>query len=182
MEKINISLVGGQPMPVYVQVLDQQPDIVYLVHSQQTQDQAERLKKSIQKKLPHSYIDLRLLTVGLNDADRDIRAYAQAWCPKDSEVVVNLSGGTKPWSLLFYRYFSQPSDEQSNSPGDFRKLKISTMCLLMQLIRWNRLPTRNKHSRTSLQPLRPLLPTTRHLKNNYNYSIQITLQKYETTC
>ncbi len=107
MDKINISLVGGQPMPVYALIMEQKPDRVFLVHSAQTKASAGRLKECIKRKLPQSAIVLQELAVGLRDADINIRAYAQVWCPTDCEVVVNLSGGTKPWSLLFYRHFSQ---------------------------------------------------------------------------
>lgn len=107
MATINISLVGGQPMPVFALILDQEPDQIFLVHSEQTKALAERLKDNIKRKLPKTAIVLQELEVGLQDADRNIRAFAQAWCPAGSEVTVNLSGGTKPWSLLFYRHFSQ---------------------------------------------------------------------------
>ena len=46
MRKVNISLVGGQPMPVYMGLEATKPDTVVLVHSDNTKADAEIIKEN----------------------------------------------------------------------------------------------------------------------------------------
>lgn len=105
-KKINISLVGGQPFPVYAQILDNQPDIAILIHSKETKRDAERIKEVLKKNLPLT--GTSLLEISANDnaqANRDIMAQSTVYCKPENKITINIAGGTKPWSLLFAKHF-----------------------------------------------------------------------------
>lgn len=107
MSKVTFSLVGGQPFPVYAQVLDSKPDILLLFHSAQTKQNAENIEQCLKRKLPA----LRMLKIevdakDLNSSNLTFEAYAKAWLKPENEITVNLSGGTKPWSLQLYSLFN----------------------------------------------------------------------------
>ena len=95
MRKVNISLVGGQPMPVYMGIKATQPDLLILVHSKNTGEDAKIIKEN--SKLPASLYELPPVDypsillkaeILLNQLEGD-------------EVFINVSSGTKPWSIAF---------------------------------------------------------------------------------
>jgi len=102
MKNIHIALVGGQTFPVYLGIMDSKPDRVILIHSEQTQEEAERIANEIQIKtelLLFDPVDLNIIfkktedcAIKIEDADN---------------VSVNISGGTKPWSLAFFSVFGK---------------------------------------------------------------------------
>ncbi len=107
MSKINISLVGGQPFPVYAQILDNQPDIAILVCSRQTRKDAERIMAVLKKNLPKTGASLLEISAKDNaQANLSIKAQANVYCKPENEITINIAGGTKPWSLLFAKHFS----------------------------------------------------------------------------
>ena len=106
MSRINISLVGGQPFPVYAQILDNQPDIAILVCSQQTQKDAER----IMSLLGHRCSSIKAFVVKISatdnkQADDVIKSQSEQYCKYGNEITINVAGGTKPWALLFAKHF-----------------------------------------------------------------------------
>lgn len=106
MSKVTLSLVGGQPFPVYAQALDGKPDILVLFHSNQTKRNAQNIELCIKQKLPHTVV--RKILVDPNDLKQShmtFNAHAQAWLKDDNQITVNLSGGTKPWSMQLLNIF-----------------------------------------------------------------------------
>lgn len=104
-KKINISLVGGQPLPVYIPVINEQPDVVYLLHSDQTERQATNIKRLLAAKLPKTAVVLQPLDTDLDNAARQLNAFASVWCKGDCIATVNVAGGTKGWSIICSNVF-----------------------------------------------------------------------------
>ncbi len=104
-KKINISLVGGQPLPVYIPVINERPDAVYLLHSGQTKRQAGYIKLLLATKMPTTAVVMVPLDTNLDTAARQLRASAGVWCKGDCTATVNVSGGTKGWSIICSNVF-----------------------------------------------------------------------------
>lgn len=107
MIKVTFSLVGGQPFPVYAQALDSKPDILLLFHSEQTQRNALNIEACVKQKLPHAIV--RKIEVDASDLKSSFltfSAHAQAWLKPEHSITVNLSGGTKPWSMQLLNIFA----------------------------------------------------------------------------
>ena len=107
MSKITFSLVGGQPFPVYAQALDSKPDILVLFHSEQTKVNAQNIERCIRQKLPR--VVVQLVEVAVNDLKKaylTFAANAKVWLKPEHDITVNLSGGTKPWSMQLLKIFS----------------------------------------------------------------------------
>lgn len=102
MKKIHISLVGGQPIPVYIGIKDDgQANTVVLVCSAQSHVEAERIKSQFTKRKfqieecsPTDLLQIENLAENLK------KQY------DDCEVTINLTSGTKLWALSFYQVFS----------------------------------------------------------------------------
>lgn len=100
MTKIHITLVGGQPSPVYNGILSNMPEKVIFVCSNDSEDIAKRIKDNIQLEsdiiggVPPSDME------AINKTASDLfNKY------KEDEVSLNLTGGAKLWMLLFYNVF-----------------------------------------------------------------------------
>lgn len=101
MKKVHITLVGGQPVPVYIGIKDDgQANTVILVCSPQSRVEAERIREQFPKRQilvrecpPVALAETENLAVEL------YKEYA------DYEKVINLTSGTKLWSLTFFRVF-----------------------------------------------------------------------------
>ena len=120
MRKVHITLVGGQPAPVYLGIKDDgQANTVVLVCSPQSRVEAERIKAQFPKR---QMIVRECHPVLL----QEIEALAMALYEEfsDYEIVVNLTSGTKLWSLTFFRVFYQSAHshfiyiDQNNSITD----------------------------------------------------------------
>ena len=97
MRIVNISLVGGQTMPVYVGIKATMPERVVLVHSDTTKKDAQTIKKNndMETVLTEMHpVDFARI---LSATDSLLDKYA------DWKVYVNISSGTKPWSIAFYK-------------------------------------------------------------------------------
>ena len=103
MKKVHITLVGGQPVPVYIGIKDDgQASTVVLVCSPQSKTEAERIQEQFPKRKillktcpPVELVDIENLAIELfNDYS-------------DCEKTINLTSGTKLWSLTFFRVFNQ---------------------------------------------------------------------------
>jgi len=101
MANIHITLVGGQTTPVYQGIVASSPDKVILIHSQQTEAEANRIAAEIEVKC-----ELRLFDpVDLQKINEAISNLKFSFTDTD-QITINVSSGTKPWSLLFYGMFS----------------------------------------------------------------------------
>lgn len=102
MAHIHITLLGAQSYPVYLGILDQQPDGVILVHSATTRSEAMRIKQVIQvptQLLEFDPVDIKQIFHQLKTNFKQLSA--------DDLYSVNISGGTKLWSIAFYEYFRE---------------------------------------------------------------------------
>ena len=102
MKKIHISLVGGQPVPVYIGIKnDGQANTVVLVCSPQSRLEAER----IQEQFPKREFQIRECSptdlLQIEDLAHELKEKY-----KDYEATINLTSGTKLWSLSFFSVFS----------------------------------------------------------------------------
>lgn len=102
MAKIHIALVGGQVYPVYLGIMDQNPDGVILVCSPQTKDIAQRIAKAIPQNATTLYWELD--PVDAKSIFEKVRQLVEKLDDKDT-YTVNITGGTKLWSIAFYDYF-----------------------------------------------------------------------------
>lgn len=103
MKKVHITLVGGQPVPVYIGIKnDGQANTVVLVCSPQSKTEVERIQEQFPKRKilvkecsPVELDDIENLAIEL------FKDYS------DYEKTINLTSGTKLWSLTFFRVFNQ---------------------------------------------------------------------------
>lgn len=100
MSKIHIALVGGQPIPVYLGIMeDEGCGKIILIHSSTSKKEAERISKSINK-------DCTYIECSPNNIE-EIKSVAEDVKKQygESEITLNITSGTKPWSLIFYHTF-----------------------------------------------------------------------------
>lgn len=100
--KVHITLVGGQPAPVYHGIVATRPDKVVFIYSNDSMEIVSTLMKEIDievdKQLPLDTTDPLQITK---------RATMLAEKYKDDEVSLNISSGLKSWSHLFGRVFDK---------------------------------------------------------------------------
>lgn len=100
--KTHIALVGSQPIPVYLGIKSLgEIDRLILVHSEQTKEEADRLAATSihvrEKELVEcNPVDLEQIEVCTHELFEKV---------KDDEVSLDLTSGTKAWSLMFYKRF-----------------------------------------------------------------------------
>lgn len=103
MKKVHITLVGGQPVPVYIGIKhDCQAHTIVLVCSEQSKEEAQRIYEQFPK---------RERTIEFCSPVKldEIEALASKLSEKFSEYekTINLTSGTKLWSLGLFRAFHQ---------------------------------------------------------------------------
>lgn len=97
---IHITLVGGQTAPVYLGIIDSNPDKVILIYSEQTEDEANRISTEM-----NVACELCIFhPVDLIEIEKSIQKVVTKIGAEDF-VSINIGGGTKPWSILFYEHF-----------------------------------------------------------------------------
>lgn len=103
MKKVHITLVGGQPVPVYIGIKDdEQANIVVLVCSPQSKTEAERIKEQFPIR---NIIVKECPPVNLTNIENLALELFNEY--SDYEKIINLTSGTKLWSLTFFRIFCQ---------------------------------------------------------------------------
>lgn len=100
MSNIHITLVGGQTTPVYQGIMSTNPDKVILIHSEQTENEAKRIKNEVRFDCELYKFD----PVDLNIITEDLNKLKNSFSPEDN-ITVNVSSGTKNWSLLFFSHY-----------------------------------------------------------------------------
>lgn len=100
MKHIHISLVGSQAYPAYLGIVDLKPDGVILVHSTSTQEEAKMIETQIS--IPSQLFLLD--PVDVLDVYHRVKALREKIDEEDC-YSINLTGGTKVWSIAFYEYF-----------------------------------------------------------------------------
>ena len=122
MSKLHIALVGGQPAPVYYGIKGDDPDIIELVFSTQTETVAKNIVFAIPDKNFVTSEPLDPIDPG------EIRARAESLLEKylHDEVTFNITGGAKSWSHLFAVTFTRHPAcrfilvDQNNNMWDYR--------------------------------------------------------------
>lgn len=106
MEKVHISLVGGQPVPVYLGIEDDGlAGRIVLVCSSQSRVEAERIKAQFPTR------EVEIVECPPTDlAQAELLAEELKRRFEDCAVTVNLTGGTKLWALSFFRVFGALDD------------------------------------------------------------------------
>lgn len=106
--RIHIALVGGQPIPVYLGIKSSGAlDRLILVCSEQTRDEAERLAVCC-RNIQHEIVECD--PVDLKEVEKcALSIYQQI---SSENITLNLTSGTKSWSLVFYRIFMVASKVQ----------------------------------------------------------------------
>ncbi len=122
--KVHITLVGGQPAPVYHGIVATQPDKVVFIYSESSRDAVEKVRSEIHiaedEQKPLDTTDPHLIME---------RAKALAEKYKEDEVTLNISSGLKSWSHLFGRVFdSMPNAsvvymDQNNVLWNYRTME-----------------------------------------------------------
>lgn len=95
MSKIHITLVGGQPAPVYNGIKATNPDKVVFVHSI---DSLKALNALI-KEINVPYESVQLSPTEAVEIQKVVKKLAEQYAKE--EIVVNISSGPKSWSHLF---------------------------------------------------------------------------------
>lgn len=98
--KVHITLVGGQPAPVYNGIIATRPDKVVFVYSDGSMSVVEKIRSEI-----NIAIDEQEPLDTTNPQKILERANSLADKYKDDEVTLNISSGLKSWSHLFGRVF-----------------------------------------------------------------------------
>ena len=124
MAKVHITLVGGQPAPVYHGIVATQPDKVVFIYSKSSCDAVEKVRSGIHiaedEQDPLDTTDPQLIME---------RANSLAEKYKDDEVTLNISSGLKSWSHLFGRVFDTMSNasvvymDQNNVLWNYRTME-----------------------------------------------------------
>lgn len=98
--KLHITLVGGQPAPVYNGIMATQPEKIVFIYSDESRMYAELLSEEV-KAIPSER--RKMDPVDLNEIEKKVSQCAKDF--KDDEVSVNISSGTKPWAFYFAKIF-----------------------------------------------------------------------------
>lgn len=101
MKKVHIALVGGQPVPVYIGIKDdEQAGQIVLVCSEDTSEEADRLQAQCKGKM------VRIVKCKPTDlGDISLCAGKLKNELEGCELTFNLTSGTKLWALTFYQTF-----------------------------------------------------------------------------
>lgn len=126
---LHITLVGGQPTPVYQGISYYKPDPVIFISSEQTKEEAERIvgifKNDYQINYQINYQIELLSPVDIFEIEnflQQIRPILSNY----SKITVNLTGGTKVWSIIFFDFFNSLSNteivyiDQNNKVWDLK--------------------------------------------------------------
>jgi hypothetical protein len=99
--KVHITLVGAQTAPVYQGIKDTNAELNILIHSEQTASEANRIKSEIDKPCELTLFD----PVDLPKIIDSVEKLSDRFYSEES-VSINISGGTKLWSIFIYKAFS----------------------------------------------------------------------------
>lgn len=129
MSKIHITLVGGQPAPVYHGIVATKPDLVVYVYSKDTNSkQAFQILKE--------EVDIKWLGYKLDPTNpiliKKLAEKLAHMFKEDKEITVNISGGLKSWSYWFGIVFEKYPNatiiyiDQNNLLWNYRTMEASS--------------------------------------------------------
>ena len=99
MAKVHITLVGGQPTPVYQGVVLSTPDRIILICSGQTKNRAKEIQEQL-KALKYYNVQIEVFPTEDTKPIIDKLKVLFSTLALDDKLSMNLSGGLKIWSLL----------------------------------------------------------------------------------
>lgn len=100
MKHIHITLIGSQVYPAYLGIADLKPDGVIIVHSSSNEKEASLLEAQIT--IPSTRLVLDPVDVlKVYQQVRSLRGQID----ESDQYSINLTGGTKVWSIAFYESF-----------------------------------------------------------------------------
>lgn len=108
MDKIHITLVGGQPYPVYLGIDYAATNTVILVCSRDTIGQAESLEKELAN---HSFTKVIIDPIDLGEISKEIQNLRKK-IGEDKAVSINITGGPKTWSIAMKEGFANRENTQ----------------------------------------------------------------------
>jgi len=124
MSKVHITLVGGQPAPVYHGIVATEPDVVVYIYSQTTVPVVEKLRENL------TVNEDRQEPLDATDPVAIMKRIVELQAKYASdEITLNISGGTKAWTHLFGREFDKMPNatvvymDQNNILWDYRTMK-----------------------------------------------------------
>ena len=129
MAHIHVTLVGGQPIPVYVGIVYSKPDKIIYVCSHQTHTEVIRIQQEVDIESEIIYFD----PVDLADIERKTEKLALEL--HSQTISVNISGGTKPWSYYFSKTFGNKDNasilyvDQNNIVRNFNDYTLDEISL-----------------------------------------------------
>ncbi len=98
MDKIHITLIGGQAMPVYIGIKESDATLFILIHSNRTEAIADIIEKDIKEEKPLSSV--RKILMDSSDIVKIKSAITELLdCYSDCQIEANITSGTKPWSV-----------------------------------------------------------------------------------
>ncbi len=105
--KVHIALIGKQTLPIFIPALNIAPENVFLIYSEKTKEAAMTIQsKLFQLRKDQIKVNSFLFDpVDIKEIKKSIKKLKEFISP-DDEVSVNLSGGTKTWSIVFYQMFN----------------------------------------------------------------------------
>lgn len=102
MSKIHITLVGGQTEPEYLGIIDEKPNKVVFVCSEQSKEDINKITACLEKCTYDTFI---IDPVNIVDIEKKFTELYETY--SDNEVSINLTSGTKIWSIIVYSVFSK---------------------------------------------------------------------------
>lgn len=123
MSKIHITLVGGQPAPVYNGIIATNPDKVVFVHSSDSYG----AMKAVVNELNLPYDAFVLSPTEAAEILKTAQDLAEKY--QNDEVIVNISSGPKSWSHLFGVVFHEKTNasvvymDQNNVLWNYRTMQ-----------------------------------------------------------
>lgn len=103
MAKVHITLVGGQPTPVYQGVVLSDPNRIVLICSGQTKGKAKEIQEQL-KALKYYNVQIEVFPTEDTKPIIDKLKVLFNTLSSDDKLSMNLSGGLKIWSLLCLQY------------------------------------------------------------------------------
>lgn len=120
MSKVHITLVGGQPMPVYLGIKHCNPEKLVFIYSKESEAQMN----SIREEVPNiPVIESKPLDpVKFKEIENVVLKYKDLF--SSDEVTINISSGTKAWAYYFIKIFGETNAhiiyvDQNNEVYDF---------------------------------------------------------------
>jgi hypothetical protein len=125
MRKVHITLIGGQPLPVYHAIKALSPDYIVYIYSHDTVKVLDRIRNEVPTEGEE-------ILMPPTDAVR-IRQHAEQLADRfaQDEVTVNISGGLKSWAFWFGTVFHRCANasvvyvDQNNILWNYNRMEYS---------------------------------------------------------